>query len=285
MEGPEWNFTALSDKKRELAGDLLNRLQGHFAPGALLHFGQGKWYPGEPLPRWALGCYWRADGKPLWNDRKLLVTADSGGKQQTKDALSFIRRLAQEFELGENFVIPAYEDVTQIIDQEQRWPENLDPLLADLKNSDERRRLAKLIERGLGEPVGYVLPLKALPATAGKQTNKAFESTGFYSSKWPLRREHLYLIAGDSPLGLRLPLASLPWVAPGDKEEEFGRDPLDATDKLPPVKAAPKKPKASVSLHKAGYDPREIVHTALCVEVRAGVLCVFLPPVPLLEDF
>jgi len=285
MEGPEWNFTALSDKKRELAGALLNRLQGHFAPGALLHFGQGKWYPGEPLPRWALGCYWRTDGKPLWNDRKLLVLSNGGGTQQTKDALSFIRRLTQELGLDESSVIPAYEDVTQIIDQEQRWPENLDPLTADLKKTDERRRLAKLIERGLAEPMGYVLPLKALPPAANRRANKPIEAAGFRSSPWPLRREHLYLIAGDSPLGLRLPLASLPWVDPKDKEEESGRDPFDAADDLPDVKAMIRQKHKSVSSSKDGYDPHEIVHTALCAEVRSGVLCVFLPPVPLLEDF
>ncbi len=84
MDGAEWNYTALSDKKRELAGDLLTRLQGHFAPGAMLHFGQGKWYPGEPLPRWALGCYWRTDGKPLWQEPKLLVTTDGAGTRNER---------------------------------------------------------------------------------------------------------------------------------------------------------------------------------------------------------
>jgi uncharacterized protein (DUF2126 family)/transglutaminase-like putative cysteine protease len=285
MDGPEWNFTALSDKKRELAGELINRLQGHFAPGALLHFGQGKWYPGEPLPRWALGCYWRTDGKPLWNDRTLLVTKDGDGSHKTEDALHFMQRLTQELGLNERLVIPAYEDVAQIIDQEQKWPENLDPLHSDLKKSDERRRLAKLIERGLGEAVGYVLPLKALPPKVQKNASKAALAMGFRSSPWPLRREHLYLIAGDSPLGLRLPLASLPWVASADKEEEFGRDPFDATDEAPDAGLPQKKPHATADSRKEGYDPREIIHTALCAEVRAGVLCVFLPPVPLLEDF
>ena len=279
MDGPEWNFTALSDKKRELAGELLGRLQGHFAPGALLHFGQGKWYPGEALPRWALGCYWRTDGKPLWTDRELLVSTDSSGKLKTADALRFIDRLAQTLGLDKRFVIPAYEDVTRIIDAEQRWPENFDPLAADLKKTDERRRLALLIERGLAEVAGYVLPLKALPSTV------ACGATRFRSSPWPLRREHLYLIPGDSPLGLRLPLASLPWVSDEDKEEEIGRDPFDTPDALPDL--MPTQPRSNVSADapKTSPDPREIVHTALCAEVRAGVLCIFLPPVPLLEDF
>jgi uncharacterized protein (DUF2126 family)/transglutaminase-like putative cysteine protease len=273
MEGPEWNFTALSDKKRELAGELLNRLQGHFSPGAMLHFGQGKWYPGEPLPRWALGCYWRADGKPLWKELTLLVTTDGAGKNKPADALHFIRRLTRELALDPGFVIPAFEDVTRIIDEEQRWPENFDPLRADLKSPDERLRIAKLLERGLGQAAGYVLPLKALPAPAVNR---------FRSSPWPLRREHLYLIPGDSPLGLRLPLASLPWVATEDREEDQTRDPFDQSDALPEAESWLKSP---ASAPKASYSPDEIVHTALCAEVRDGVLCIFLPPVPLLEDF
>jgi uncharacterized protein (DUF2126 family)/transglutaminase-like putative cysteine protease len=285
MEGPEWNYTALSDKKRALAGELLSRLQGHFSPGAMLHFGQGKWYPGEPLPRWALGCYWRTDGKPVWNDRKLLVLSDESGTNKTKDALEFIQRLSAALGLDESFVIPAYEDVTQVIDQEQRWPKDFDPLKADLKKTDERKRLAKLIERGLGEPVGYVLPIKPLPMVPAKASVKTAPLAGFRSSPWPIRREHLYLIAGDSPLGLRLPLASLPWVAPKDQEEEPGRDPFEAVAELPDVKSTQKKATVSAALPKESYDPHEIVHTALCVEVRAGVLYVFLPPVPLLEDF
>ncbi|OIO67816.1 MAG: IMP dehydrogenase [Zetaproteobacteria bacterium CG12_big_fil_rev_8_21_14_0_65_55_1124] len=285
MDGAEWNYTALSEKKRELSGNLLTRLQDHFAPGSMLHFGQGKWYPGEPLPRWALGCYWRTDGKPLWKNRKLLHIADGEGKQQAQDALRFMQRLTQELGLDEGFVVPAFEDVVQIIDQEQRWPENFDPLKADLKKSDERRRIALMLESGIGEAVGYVLPLKAMPPSKGKGAGKAIAATGFRSSPWPLRREHLYLIAGDSPLGLRLPLDSLPWLAPDEKEEEFGRDPFDATADSPDATSAKKKPQAKAKPDDAEYDPREIIHTALCVEVRAGVLCVFLPPVPLLEDF
>lgn len=298
MEGPEWNFTALSDKKRALSGELLSRLQGQFSPGALLHFGQGKWYPGEALPRWALGCYWRTDGKPLWNERKLLVTTDGGGTQQTGDAQRFMQHLTQELGLDERFVITAFEDVTQLINEELRWPDNLDPLATDLNKSDERRRLAKLIERGLGEPSGYVLPLKALPPKKVQRAAKAVTSAGFRSSCWPLRREHLYLIEGDSPLGLRLPLASLPWVAPDEREEVFGRDPFDATRESPDSEADNDTDTHPAPLPQAGegaddllrktkgaYDPREIVHTALCAEVRDGVLCIFLPPVALLEDF
>jgi uncharacterized protein (DUF2126 family)/transglutaminase-like putative cysteine protease len=284
MDGAEWNYTALSDKKRELAGELLLRLRGHFAQGAMLHYGQGKWYPGEPLPRWALGCYWRADGKPLWKEDKLLVTTDGASTHDTADALRFMQRLTHELGLDAGFVIPAYEDIARIVDEEQRWPENFDPLRLDLKQADERRRAARLIERGLGAPVGYVLPLKALPAAPGRHRPAGAEfSARFRSSPWPLRREHLYLLPGDSPLGLRLPLASLPWVAPDDREEDVGRDPFDAPAALSDT--APAAQPGDAAKPQAAYDPREIVHTALCAEVRDGVLHVFLPPVALLDDF
>ena len=285
MDGAEWNYTALSEKKRELSGELLLRMQKRFSPGAMLHFGQGKWYPGEPLPRWALSCFWRTDGKPLWKDSTLLATAQGGGKHKTADALHFMQGLSERLGLAESYVIPAYEDVAKIIDEELRWPENIDPLNSDLKKNDERRRLAQLIANDLGEAVGYVLPLKPLPPKQAPQSGQTVIATGFRSSTWPLKREHLYLIGGDSPLGLRLPLASLPWLAPEDEEVAHGRDPLDATHDTPDTQLHIDKEKPKSSASKDVYDPREIVHTALCAEVRDGVLCVFLPPVPLLEDF
>ena len=70
MDGPEWNYTAMSPEEARPRRSLLLRLKARFAPGGLLHDGQGKWYPGEPLPRWALGVYWRTDGEPLWQRRR-----------------------------------------------------------------------------------------------------------------------------------------------------------------------------------------------------------------------
>jgi uncharacterized protein (DUF2126 family)/transglutaminase-like putative cysteine protease len=280
MEGAEWNVAALSAKKRELAGDLLRRLEGRFASGAALLFGQGKWYPGEPLPRWALSCLWRTDGQPVWRDPTLIDHGDPAESRARPDARSFAERLATHLGLSARFIIAAYEDVSHAIDHENRWPANFDPLAADLKNADERRRIARLIERDLAEAVGYVLPLKPLPRKQSR--NGVDASPGWRSSPWPLRREHLYLIPGESPLGLRLPLASLPWVAPADMELEFERDPFDGREDL----AAPvKRRKTKRANPKPTYDPREIIHTALSVEVREGALHVFLPPVTLLEDW
>ena len=165
MDGAEWNTLAHGDKKRELAHQLTHRLKQHFAPGGLLHYGQGKWYPGEPLPRWAFNIYWRTDGQPMWRDAALFAKEDQNDGYNANVARRFSREL--EFMLGLNAgsMIPAYEDVWQLAQMEQRLPVNVDPLKANLKAGEQRRRLARLLERGLGAVAGYVLPLKPVEQT------------------------------------------------------------------------------------------------------------------------
>ncbi|HEX6828103.1 MAG TPA: transglutaminase family protein, partial [Burkholderiales bacterium] len=211
MDGPEWNIAAHGEAKRKLAGALLQRLQRRFAPGALLHYGQGKWYPGEPLPRWALSCIWREDGTPVWGDPKLLADPGQPGPCGVEQAREFASALARELGIAEDFLIPAYEDPWHVILEEQSLPANVDPLARDLSNPAERFALARLLERGLNQPAGFVLPLK--PGRADPKSQRP----DWRSCRWPLRRAHLFLVPGDSPLGLRLPLASLPWVAPEDR--------------------------------------------------------------------
>jgi uncharacterized protein (DUF2126 family) len=196
MDGPEWNYTALSPEKRELAGKLALRLKERFAPGSMSHFGQGKWYPGEPLPRWALGFYWRIDGTPIWNDPSLTAEEGKDYGFTYADAKRFGEALAARLGVHPGYLIPAYEDVWLALKDEQQLPVNVDPLKFDLKDSDQRKRLARLLERGLGEPAGYVLPLKPAAQLPGSGRGDRAGSAGpkWSSSRWPLRREHLYLL-------------------------------------------------------------------------------------------
>lgn len=194
-QAPEWRTAALGQAKRKLAGKLLRRLKHRFAQGGLLHFGQGKWYPGEALPRWALACYWRADGDPLWRNDALVAHEET--EYRLTQAERFIRRLAERMGIDSSLVLPAYEDVWHYLVEEQRLPVNVDPLERDLRKPGERDALARLLDRGLGEIAGYVLPLAARDGV-------------WRSSRWPLRRAHLCLIPGELPIGSRLPLSSLP---------------------------------------------------------------------------
>jgi uncharacterized protein (DUF2126 family) len=282
MDGEEWNFTALGERKRELAGALLRRLQQRFGAGGMLHFGQGKWYPGEPLPRWALTCLWRVDGLPLWRDPALLGDAAVPGTAIWSDGQAFARVLTARLGLHHDYLITAYEDVWDIMRREQDVPVNFDPLERDLQDPAERSRLARLLQGEMVDPAAFVLPLKPAAAQPDGAAGR------WASSLWPLRREHLYLVSGDSPAGLRLPLASLPWVAPADRDLPQPPDPFEARAALGETAAhagddeprAPQPPPA-----QPGQSKREVIHTALCVQVRAGIVHVFLPPLPSVEDF
>ena len=225
MDGPEWNYTALSPKKRELAEALLRRLATRFAPGGFLHDGQGKWYPGEPLPRWALGVYWRVDGKPLWQDPALIADTRLPGRADIAAGRQFATSLTTKLGLEPGRVLIAYEDVPHLLAVESALPVNLDPLEADLSQPTERARLARLLAQGLERPAGFVLPLHSAPGGAG-------DAADWHSSPWPLRRERLYALPGDSPLGLRLPLASLPDVLPAEADTEHPVDPFAPREAL-----------------------------------------------------
>lgn len=272
MDGAQWNTQALGDHKRTLAGKLALRLKNHFAPQGFLHYGQGKWYPGEPLPRWAINIYWRPDGKPVWQDASLFSVDGSNDGYDLAQAEAFAHHLAGMLGFPKACVMPAYEDIMSVAQQEQQLPANVDPLAADLKDPAERKRLASLLSQGLGQVVGYVMPLKPDESRAAGE---------WLTSKWPLRREHLYLLGGDSPMGLRLPLSSLPWQLPADIEPTFPLDPFEAQETL----GKSKPPKVRLKHKTTQPLAREVIHTALCVQVRQGRLHVFMPPVSRLEDY
>jgi len=276
MEGPEWTFTALSPKKKELGAALLRRLATRFAPGGFLHSGQGKWYPGEPLPRWALGIWWRTDGKRLWSDPELIADARAKASADLPAGERFTKALATRLGLDPSYVITAYEDVPKLLASEAALPVNADPLKADLSKPDERARLARLLQQGLDRPAGFVLPLRSPPENDAAQA--------WQSSPWPIRRERLYLLGGDSPLGARLPLASLPDVLPEEVEPEVPVDPFAPRDELPESSAVSKR-RARRAAKDGIAAPKEVIKTALCVEVRDGHLHVFMPPLMRLEDY
>jgi uncharacterized protein (DUF2126 family)/transglutaminase-like putative cysteine protease len=285
MDGAEWNFTALAPKKWELAERLAWRLRERFAPGGLLFYGQGKWYPGEPLPRWALGLHWRRDGRALWRDPALIAGESSPRDSTVEHARAFAGALARELGLDPSLVIAAFDDPIPLIALESGLPPNVDPATAPLREYDDRARLRKILERGAETPAGYALPLRARPpavaarAAASPASPPAWVSK-WESSPWPLRRGRLFLLPGDSPIGYRLPIASLPERAPEEVEPDFARDTFDPRDDLHDAHLRSERKR-----HERAPPAREIVRTALCVEIRDGRLCVFVPPLTHVEDF
>jgi len=289
MESPQWNDAALGKHKRELAGDLLLRLWRHFAPGGLLHYGQGKWYPGEPLPRWSLNCFWRTDGTTVWRNPELLARDGIDYGYAPDAARRFAEHLAQALGLATDHLVPAYEDSLYYLWKEGGQPANVDLLETDLKNRDERRRLVELLAGDLGQPVGFALPLRHDAAR------------GWQSCTWNFRRGHLFLVPGDSPMGLRLPLDALPWVAEEERDIEPERDLFEPRTALGDYYGEvtrrfshfQRTPEAHPEIRQ--QDPAdngargrrrvEVIHTALCVEVRDGMLRIFLPPLSHLENY
>ena len=320
-DGPEWNFTAVSQKKRILSGELIKRLRKQFAPGSLLHYGQGKWYPGEPLPRWALGCYWRKDGVPIWKDDSLIADEAKNYGHGAKDAKELLTRISRIVGADPKYLLPAYEDAFYYTWKERRLPANVTPEKTNLKNKLERERIAKIFQRGLDEVVGYALPIKR--ALYGNQS-------GWMSGSWFLRDDDtLWLIPGDSAMGLRLPLDSVPWVAEKDYPWQHPQDPSQSDlPELPrefPYRARPETSgqrflRTGGAPVPAGYGPGQraqrlgklekepelpelqkefdpnrrpvqgesapwIIRTAMCVEPRDGRLHIFMPPVEKTEDY
>ena len=292
MESAQWNTAALGADKLRLAKTLLLKMRDHFAPKALLHYGQGKWYPGEEIPRWALGVFWRKDGKPVWKNPDLLARIDKDYGHNATTARKFAEQLAAVLGIEKRFVHSAYEDGLHYLLQEQRLPKNLDAAIADANSSLERKRLARVLEQGLDTPTGFVIPLER--DMTGKE---------WCSSRWQFRRERLVLIPGDSPMGLRLPLGDLPPAE--DEEYSPDRDPFDerqALDHKGQPSLAVSTPAAPAAYRQdfvSGFGPAlgsptqvkasrsgmGIIRTALCIEARGGKIHVFLPPVYALEDY
>ncbi|MGH8816616.1 MAG: DUF2126 domain-containing protein, partial [Achromobacter pestifer] len=298
-EGAEWNTAALGPTKRGFALELLGRLRTRYGGNGFLHFGQGKWYPGEQLPRWALSIYWRTDGQPCWEDPALFADERQRSTYTVADARRFMGRLCERLGVSEKYVVPGYEDVFYYLWRERRLPANVDPFDARLDDEMERARLRRVFEQKLDSVVGYALPIQ--PGEGGP----------WVSGPWFLRDERMYLFPGDSPMGYRLPLDSLPWVDEADAPVAVDRDPYDARRSLPgPAQLLTQHARPATSQvpgqaphgggagstgsdagRPDGRPPAKfesaawLTRTAMCVETRNGVLYVFMPPLPRLEDY
>ncbi len=293
-DAPEWNTDALGPTKRGLATELVHKLRHQYGQGGFLHLGQGKWYPGEQLPRWALSIYWRTDGQPCWQDPSVFADERVPSHYTSADAQRFMQALTAQLGLPQDTVLPGYEDTWYYLWRERRLPVNVDPFDAKLDDEMERVRLRRVFQQGLDQPVGYVLPLQ--PARANAATPSALtpslSGAEWQTGRWFLRDERLYLMPGDSPMGWRLPLDSLPWASPTDRWHMLEQDPFAPRSALPAatvptLQARPHlstqaashaashaaSPKGSVKVDaqgpaNKGVSDASVVRTALCVEVR-----------------
>jgi uncharacterized protein (DUF2126 family)/transglutaminase-like putative cysteine protease len=259
-QSPEWTVAALGERKRVLADELTRRLRERFAPQGLLHYGLGKWYPGEAAPRWAFALTWRRDGKPMWRDADLIARENDRRAPTADDAKRFAERVAAQLGVADSRVQAAFEDPVHWMLEEGKLPVNVDALDPQLFDAAGRARMVRAFERGLGSPAGYVLPLRR-------------RNDHWVSETWDVRRERLFLLPGDLPVGSRLPLAALPRVEPADYPIVTQADPTAERAPLP---------------DPASSDPPAqdgIVRTALAVEPRDGRICVFMPFVGTLEDY
>ncbi len=317
QEGAEWNTDAVGPTKLRYANELLSKLKARFGDGGMLLNGLGKWYPGEPLPRWALRCFWRKDREPLWHDAGLLADPNVDYGHTVDDAREFARTLAGKLNVNADHVTDGYEDVLYYLWRERRLPANVDIRDPKLDNEEERTRFARIFENGVTSSVGAMLPLRHVWWV---------DQPYWESSEWVVRSDQMFLIPGDSPMGLRLPLSGLLF----DDEEKrqhldfIEADPMQLRNTLP-IRAefisqrgriaeyatvasvpfgASQTPDASIGFDaKSGPDssafmsngshdngfasrsPNEPVRTAMCVEPRGGRLHVFLPPIDRLEGF
>jgi len=298
MDGEEWNTAALGSEKERRAGQLIRRLRDQVAPRGLLHYGQGKWYPGESLPRWAFTCYWRNDGAPLWRDDQWIANPEQDYGHGAAEALRFAEALAQRLLVSPDFVIAAYEDPLEYIHKERQLPINVDPKDNKLADPEERDRFRRIFERGLDQPSGFVLPLQKVRGKDGPS---------WQSGLWMLRARHLFLVPGDSPVGFRLPLQSLPHEPENQQRRIYEIDPMAPRGPLPQPAAplatglwgeplqtpqrsiasegdeASNKQKVREQVLPAG--PDQGVRTALSVEPRRGKLHIFMPPVESAEEY
>ena len=282
MASAQWQSAADGTDKRDLAQKLAARLRRRWAPQGVVHHGQGKWYPGEPLPRWAISLLWRGDGETIWTNQDLLdnpwgePVLETGSRRASDAIRDLALGIAARTGVPAAFTVPAYEDpLAQLLDEARRpageeRPDDLDPEHPLNADAAARAELAEgldeeQLEKDLSTPQGWIVPIFRNP-----------EGAGWGTAQWRMRRKHVILIPGTSTMGMRLPLSSLAWTeAPWEPE----RSPFDERGQLPSYADA-----AADAAAAAQFEIAESPRTALCVEERDGHLFVFLPPLTHIED-
>ncbi len=247
-DAAEWNIDALGPTKRGYATELVQKLRAEYGQGGFLHFGQGKWYPGEQLPRWALSIFWRKDGQPVWNNPALFANESEPCNYTAVDAARFTATLADKLGLAPDFITPGFEDVWYYLWRERRLPVNVDPFDSKLDDVMERERLRRVFMQGLDSVVGYVLPLKSRESVPGSTTPLA--GPAWTTGPWFFRDERMYLMPGDSPMGYRLPLDSVPWVSKTDYPYMIEADPFAPRDALQDANAFAGRYNASLQVNQ-----------------------------------
>jgi uncharacterized protein (DUF2126 family)/transglutaminase-like putative cysteine protease len=284
VDADEWNTAAVGPTKRAFGDRLIRRLRDRFAPGGFLHYGQGKWYPGESLPRWAFALYWRGDGLPIWRDERRITPEHLDTHASVADAATLARSIARNLEINPSYVAPAYENAKEFLEREASLPINVTVLESKLEDPEERARLTRAFRRGLNTPAAAILPV---------QRWNAPDQRRWRSEIWATRIGRIELLPGDSPVGFRLPLGSLPWLAPTDRPFIAPPDPfaklLPLPDRREPRQATTGTPRESAT-QRRGETEQDLnvggsVRTALCVEPRDGRLCVFMPPTETAADY
>ena len=247
-ESPQWNIDALGDQKRKCGLVLIQALRAEFTPGGLLHYGQGKWYPGEQLPRWALSCFWRADGVPVWEDISLIAQENHDYGFRTGDALRFMRALTRRLQVTSENILSAFEQDGQqtepagyILPIRRRQPGGV------LRWSSQWwfPSVHSIALLPGDSPIAYRIPTETMPWVFPDEIEYAFD---------------------DAPFADRVRLP------PGKPQRMDLFDTAPEPDPLPPVVSP-------------NDDAQELIRPSLCIQIRDGRLHVLLPYAPILADY
>jgi uncharacterized protein (DUF2126 family) len=272
MESEQWNTAADGEHKRTLAADLSKRFLGKFTEGGFLHHAQGKWYPGEPLPRWSIELCWRKDGRKIWFNPDLLAAlVPNANLPENADTL-FLETLTNYLGINPEHITPTYEDAFLSLWEKGQLPVDYNPE-EDKDSTLAEKKIADILESGTSNAVGYVLPLNK---TEGK----------WFSSAWTFRRNHIFLTPGNSPVGLRLPLNSLQQKPEHELFPIYEPDLFSQRKRLPSFRQIVSKRHEDYLQNGVPTNmPNYFVRTALCAEVRDGKLHLFLPPLEEAADY